>query len=372
MASNKKKGADPSRASVATESSRNNKNVHPHETCDMRHFIKEHPFLSELLREDGTVFECDGQAPAPSKDYGQLQITLDKVYYLINFFLFSILLSILCFITSKVILRWWKITLRNIDGSMYPGEIKDSYEDFYYDEVAQREIWRIFGQDTLDYCLNLVHGKFDWLTRLPPNVQIHILSFVNLDDIPQISLVSKSLRSLCRNNDLWEIFYINHYGRHALRNKDLIHLAEKRGWRHVFFTNRLKLQMQMRRAAQLERHHPEDPSDFVRARERRSQLQPSPPATPRQQERFVQPSMRRHSFATRKEPPSYSPRASPLPDQEESPRTARSYLGEVNESPRIRRPPSPSSSVRSNAGSVASTASAQPPVKSSHGSSTRH
>ncbi|CAF3587526.1 unnamed protein product, partial [Rotaria sp. Silwood2] len=190
MASNKKKGADPSRASVATESSRNNKNVHPHETCDMRHFIKEHPFLSELLREDGTVFECDGQAPAPSKDYGQLQITLDKV-----------------------ILRWWKITLRNIDGSMYPGEIKDSYEDFYYDEVAQREIWRIFGQDTLDYCLNLVHGKFDWLTRLPPNVQIHILSFVNLDDIPQISLVSKSLRSLCRNNHLWEIFYINHYGR---------------------------------------------------------------------------------------------------------------------------------------------------------------
>ncbi|CAF4400099.1 unnamed protein product, partial [Rotaria sordida] len=119
------------------------------------------------------------QAPAPSKDYGQLQITLDKV-----------------------ILRWWKITLRNIDGSMYPGEIKESYEDFYDDEVAQREIWRIFGQNTLDYCVNLARGKSDWLTRLPPNIQIHILSFVNLDDIPQISLVSKSLRSLCRNNDL--------------------------------------------------------------------------------------------------------------------------------------------------------------------------
>ncbi|CAF0766433.1 unnamed protein product [Rotaria sordida] len=349
MASNQKKGADPRRASLTTESSRNKKNVHPHETCNMRHFMKQHPLLSQVLHEDGILFECDGQAPAPSKDYGQLQITLDKV-----------------------ILRWWKITLRNIDGSMYPGEIKESYEDFYDDEVAQREIWRIFGQNTLDYCVNLVRGKYDWLTRLPPNIQIHILSFVNLDDIPQISLVSKSLRSLCRNNDLWQIFYIDHYGRHALENKDLIHLAERRGWRHVFFTNRLKLQMQMRRASQLERYHPEDPSDFVRARERRAQLQPSPPITSRQQERYIQPSLRRHSFATRKEPPLYSPRTSLIPDEEESPRTARSYLTEVNQSPRIRRPPSPSSSVRSNAGSVASTSSAQPPVKSTRGLSTRH
>lgn len=272
----------------------------------------------------------------------------------------------------KVILRWWKITLRNIDGSMYPGEIKDSYEDFYYDEVAQREIWRFFGKETVDYCLNIVTGKYDWLTRLPINVQVHILSFVNLDDIPQVSLVSKSLRSLCRNNDLWRIFYINYYGQHALDNRDLINLAEQRGWRHVFFTNRLKLQMQLRRAAQIERHHPEDPSDFVKARERRSQIQPSPPSTPRQQERSVQQSLRRHSFATRKERQSDSPRASPLPDRLGSPRLPQSYLDDDDESPRMRRPISPSSSVRSNAGSVASSASAQPPVRQSHGTSKRH
>jgi hypothetical protein len=250
---------------------------------------------------------------------------------------------------------------------MYPGEIKDSYEDFYHDEVAQREIWRIFGQTILNYCLNLVRGQIDWLTRLPPNVQIRILSYVKLDDIPQLSLVSKSFRALCRNNDLWRIFYVRYYGRHSLENRDLIHLAERRGWRHVFFTNRLKLQMQLRREAQLDHHHPEDPLDLVRARERRSQIQPSPPTTPRQHERSVQPSIRRHSFATRKDPPSLSP----LPNLEESPRTDRSYTGGMGGSPRTRRPPSPSLSVRTNAGSVASEASAVSPVQPSYRSPTR-
>jgi len=129
--------------------------------------------------------------------------------------------------------------------------------------------------------------------------------------------------------------------------------------------------MQLRREAQLERHHPEDPLDYIKAR-RRSLLHPSPPTTPRQQRSFVQPSIRRHSFAIRKEPPPLSPRESLAPDEEESPRTVRSYVDELGELPRVRRPSSPSSSVRSNAGSVASTASAQPPVQLSHRSTARH
>lgn len=239
---------------------------------------------------------------------------------------------------------------------MYPGEIKDSFEDFYYDEVAQREIWRIFGPATLNYCLNLVRGQFDWLVRLPESVQIRILSYVDLNDIPQLSLVCKSFRQLCRNNDLWRIFYAKHYGQHALENRELIHLAESRGWRHVFFTNRVKLRMELRRSAQLERHHPEDPSDLVQARQRRVHVQPSPPSTPRN-ERSIQPTIRRHSFATRKEPTALTPRFSPLPDRLDSPR-----------SPRIQ---SPALSTRSNAGSTASAGSAQPPVQHPRPSASR-
>ena len=257
----------------------------------------------------------------------------------------------------KVILRWWKITLRNVDGSMYPGEIKESHEDFYCDEAAQREISRIFGPIVLNYCLNLVRGQFDWLVRLPLPVQIRILSFIDLDAIPQLSLVCKSLHSLCRNNDLWRIFYVRHYGRSASERKDLFHLAERRGWRHVFFTNRLKLQMELRREAQLDSHHREDPSDILKARQRRSQIQPSPPTTPRQ-DRFAPPSIRRHSFTTRKEQLSLSP----LPNREGSPRTPRSYRDDLDGSPGTHRLPSPALSVRANAGSPVSTASAPIPA----------
>jgi hypothetical protein len=167
---------------------------------------------------------------------------------------------------------------------------------------------------------------------LPLNIQIKIVSFINLDDIPQLSLVSKLFRSICRHNDLWKILYIRQHGNTVLKNKSLIHLAERRGWRQVFFTNRLKLQLELRREAQLEHYHQEDPSDLVKARERQTQIQPN------QQ----QSSVRRHSYATRKE--------SPLSNRE---RSARSEMGEMETD-------SPPLSARSNAESVTSTSSTRP------------
>jgi len=92
------------------------------------------------------------------------------------------------------------------------------------------------------------------------------------------------------------------------------------------------------------------------------------PTTPRQKLRFAQPTIRRHSFATRQQSPSFSPQ----PDQEDSARTPRSYIDEMDESPRERRLASPSKSVRSNAGSVASGSSTQPPVQSMYRTTVRH
>ena len=75
-----------------------NMNAHPIETCDLRRYARNYPFLFHLIPADGVLFQCDGDAPSPSKDYGQLQINLDQV-----------------------VLRWWKITLRNIEGSILSG-----------------------------------------------------------------------------------------------------------------------------------------------------------------------------------------------------------------------------------------------------------
>lgn len=205
--------------------------------------LREYPFLRQLIPSNGLIFRCDADAPSPSKDYGQLEIYLDRL-----------------------VLRWWKISLRNIEGSIYPGVIEDSYEDFYHDERVQREIWRIFGPKTFDYVSKLISGQIDWLTRLPHSLQIRILSHLNLDDIPRLSLVSKQFRSLCRHNDLWKIFYLR---QHPKPTVDLVHYAERRGWRKVFFTNRLKLQMELRREAKFDRHHRDDPSDLIRAKERK-------------------------------------------------------------------------------------------------------
>jgi hypothetical protein len=67
------------------------------------------------------VLNIGTQAPAPSKDYCQLIMT-----------------------SEKVILRRWKISLRNDSENRYPSEAKDSYEEFVYDESLQRILLFIF------------------------------------------------------------------------------------------------------------------------------------------------------------------------------------------------------------------------------------
>jgi len=61
---------------------------HTNEICNLRKFLKKHPLLSELIGKDEILFECYGDAPSPSKDYGQIQISIDKVNQI--FFFFSI------------------------------------------------------------------------------------------------------------------------------------------------------------------------------------------------------------------------------------------------------------------------------------------
>ncbi|CAF3079165.1 unnamed protein product [Rotaria sp. Silwood2] len=214
----------------------NNKRI---KIIDIHKYLKEHKLLSKFVGENEILFEYGSIAPSPSKDYGHIEI---------NF--------------NEVIIRWWKITLRNIEGSIYPCQIRNNYEDFSNDEIAQREICRIFGKEILDYCLNIIYGNIDWFKYLPLNIKIKIFSYVNLDDIPRISSVSKLFRSISRHNDLWKIFYIRQHGYQLFKNKYFIHLAKIYGWRRLFFTNKLKLQMELRRQSLSIYHHQQHSLDF--------------------------------------------------------------------------------------------------------------
>ena len=40
---------------------------------------------------------------------------------------------------KKVIYRCWKITMRVDSDNRYPSEIKDTYEDFIYDDLLHRK-----------------------------------------------------------------------------------------------------------------------------------------------------------------------------------------------------------------------------------------
>jgi F-box protein 36 len=182
------------------------------------------------------------QAPSPSKDYCQLVLT-----------------------HSQVIYRCWRITLHGDSESRYPVEIKDSYEEFVHDENIQRNLFSprfhfpirfikkgyyfqigniqyIFGNNMFNYVKNIVEkGRLDILERLPERCIEKIVSYLQLEDIARLSQVNNFFRQLCRSDRVWINLYRQNYS--AEITKELMQLAERDGWRKLFFTNKIKLQV---------------------------------------------------------------------------------------------------------------------------------
>ncbi|XP_037380079.1 F-box only protein 36 [Talpa occidentalis] len=171
-----------------------------------------------------TLFEIVGQGRAPSKDYYQLVVT-----------------------RSQVIFRWWKISLRSEYRSTKPGEVKENHEYFLENANLQVQVALIFGGRILDYISNLCRGKFDYLERLSDTLLLHIISYLDLEDIASLSQTSRRFAKLCMSDTLWEQIV-----RLACDNitSDMRALALDIGWRQIFFTNKLQLQRQLRRRKQ--------------------------------------------------------------------------------------------------------------------------
>ena len=176
----------------------------------------------------GTIlFEKTGQAPSPSKDFHQLLVT-----------------------ENLVILRTWRISVRKDQRYIPPSQRKVPLEEFDEDTTLQTDISRIFGEETLRLVYSIVCK--DWLARLPKNILIRIASFLDLVDIARLGSVCKSLRKVCSSDELWEKIFITHCDTITDETRAL---AKELGWKKVFFTNKLQLQVQMRRRK--ERHSAE-------------------------------------------------------------------------------------------------------------------
>ncbi|XP_056663039.1 F-box only protein 36 isoform X2 [Monodelphis domestica] len=148
---------------------------------------------------------------------------------------------------AGVCLRWWRISLRNDYRLNRPGITKECHEDFLDDVNLHVQIALIFGSKVLQYVTNLCNGKYDFLERLPDPLLLHIISYLDLEDIARLSQTSHRFQKLCTSDKLWEQIVTVTCDTVTPGMKVL---AQDIGWRQLFFTNKLQLQRQIRKRRQ--------------------------------------------------------------------------------------------------------------------------
>ncbi|KAL8586261.1 hypothetical protein ACOMHN_003776 [Nucella lapillus] len=180
------------------------------------------------LNEHRALVDETGSAKAPSKDFFQIFVT-----------------------PSEFVYRVWKVVPpTRPNNHPAPNEYRDTWEEFRTDERLHSEIHRVAGDATMTYLFGLADGKLDYLPRLPKNVLIKIILMLDLESIARLSITSKLFRTLCQCDDVWKVIFMRH-NRQPITH-ELLSVVDLKGWRNVFFTSKLQLQMQMRRAAQTE------------------------------------------------------------------------------------------------------------------------
>ncbi|XP_031817085.1 F-box only protein 36-like [Sarcophilus harrisii] len=139
------------------------------------------------------LYETYSQAPPPSKDFHLFTIT-----------------------KTEIIWKSWSITLRTGPRVAFPRETRRLHEEFVMNEQQQiliclnfplcfsEQLQRVFGKNVLEYALNLCYGHYDFLVRMPDNLLIHIFSFLDLDDIRQLSKTCKKFQKMCNSEEFWE------------------------------------------------------------------------------------------------------------------------------------------------------------------------
>ncbi|OWF44656.1 F-box only protein 36-like [Mizuhopecten yessoensis] len=151
------------------------------------------------------------------------------------------------FVTRKeFILRVWKIVPPTRGGGRSdPFELKDDYADFKDDDKFHSEVQRLAGTNMLDYLTKIAEGELDYLPRLPKKVLTKIILNLQLEDVSHMSRVNKQFRELCNSCEIWENIY-RRYSETPI-TPELEELAKDKSWKRLFFTNKLQLQMQLRR-----------------------------------------------------------------------------------------------------------------------------
>ncbi|MEQ2268689.1 hypothetical protein XENORESO_011054, partial [Xenotaenia resolanae] len=132
-----------------------------------------------------------------------------------------------------VIWTTWTISLRRECRGAPPKQLKAAHHDFLQNKTLQYDVGTVFGQRILEYTLTLCQGNYDYLERLPDDVLLRIISFLQLKNTTMLAQVSHRFRMLCNSEKFWEQFVRNHCADFTC---DMEGIASAMGWRMTYFT----------------------------------------------------------------------------------------------------------------------------------------
>ena len=87
-----------------------------------------------------------------------------------------------------------------------------SYLLVVYAVIAGRsgDVERVFGEETLRHAINIARGHVDFLPRLPRQVLVKIIGYLPLEDIADLSCVSKQFHEVFCRRDTVLLLYVQH------------------------------------------------------------------------------------------------------------------------------------------------------------------
>lgn len=102
----------------------------------------------------------------------------------------------------------------------------------------------MLGKSVLNYAKAVAKGHIDYLPRLPEKILLKIFDHLELEDIENLAEVNTFFNNICNSENTWKSLFQRHT---EVQNTDVEMLASKIGWKKVFFTNKLQLQLLLRR-----------------------------------------------------------------------------------------------------------------------------
>ncbi|KAM6144647.1 LOW QUALITY PROTEIN: F-box only protein 36-like [Phoenicopterus ruber ruber] len=99
---------------------------------------------------------------------------------------------------AEVMWNTWRISFQPSQEKVFPKEVKKLHKEFLLAQQLQSKAGEEcpFGNNTLEYTVNLCQRHYDFLIRMPENVIIHILSFLDADDLQELSKTCKKFQQV--------------------------------------------------------------------------------------------------------------------------------------------------------------------------------